>query len=243
MPDLATLQALMGEAVREGTASEHLLDAIVDHGLTAEERLQVHMNTYRETLVSALNSVFPLSEVFVGRVFLREALRQFVLLEPPKEPMLFRYGRAFPVFLRDYEATQTIPYIADLAKLEWLTHELQNADENTPLKVNECENLEALQVSPCVRFLSSDFPIFDLWRVGTGQLQPEDVDINAGGQVLLIILNEGQIFYQLVEPQAAAVLERISNGASVPENEAAMLSSLLAQGVLFAPEKTYLEEQ
>lgn len=235
MADLAQLQDMMGQAVREGQASELLLDAIVDQGLMAEERLQVHVNTYRESLVSALNGVFPLSEAFVGKVFIREALRQFVLMNPPKEPMLFRYGEDFPEFFKTYKAAEAVPYISDLARLEWLTHELMHAREDAWAEAEECDDVGGLALGFGTKFLRSNFPVFDLWRVATGQLQPEKVDIDSGGQAMLIHLNEGQVFYHLMGPEVAASLGRALGEKIVSKDDLSVLSDLIEQGLFFAP--------
>lgn len=222
MLDLAALQNEFAQGVLGEAPGTALQEEVIGDGLEPEARLQIYRNTYRESLSDALLSIYPVTEAFVGKLFLKEALRRFVIQEPPLEPALFNYGSGFSRFLVTYPASEPVPYIADIAALEWQTHNLMGSAEVT-VNGEEDAIVAVLQagrrpINPNARLLKSSYPVYDLWRAGTGQIQPEDLDVAAGGQAVLILLYEGEIFYQVLPTELVSFLESgESNGRPEPE--------------------------
>src|SRR5258707_3514558 len=48
--------------------------------------------------------------------------RSHIRATPPNSPLLFEYGREFPVFIERYEYARSMPWLADIARIEraWL---------------------------------------------------------------------------------------------------------------------------
>jgi hypothetical protein len=42
-----------------------------------------------------------------------------VRIEPPLSPILLKYGGRFPTFIETFRPTSSLPYLADVARLEW----------------------------------------------------------------------------------------------------------------------------
>ena len=53
---------------------------------------------------------------FVGKG--RAMAREFVRAHPPSSPLLFLYGQEFPAFMETFEPARSIPYLADVARIE-----------------------------------------------------------------------------------------------------------------------------
>lgn len=202
MPSLAILQNEMRQNMLDRGFSSLLEGEIVSDDISAADRFQIYQNNFRGSLVEALLGVFPIVSAFVGEVFTRTAIKHFVEMSPPNEACLSSYGSAFSDFLKDYEHASDVPYIADLARVEWAVFDAQHQKEVTPtVKENQ------RQLNPNVQLLSSDYPLLNLWMVGTGQLMPEAVHLEQGGQTLCVILHEGQIeLVALTEEENKAIL-------------------------------------
>jgi len=210
MHNLAQLQRDFRVSIQSRVMVSDLEKEIVsDDGFPASARMQVYQNNYELTLVDALAGVFPIVSAFVGQVFTRAALKHFIKENPPVNACLSDYGYGFPLFLKAYEHAAHVGYLADLAQLEWTIHALQNAKEV------EQPPGEASVINKNAHFISSEFPLLNLWMVGSGQLQPEAVHVDQGGQTLCILLSGGEVKLLAVTPAENLVLQQCRKGLEI----------------------------
>ncbi|MEX0297592.1 MAG: putative DNA-binding domain-containing protein, partial [Kordiimonas sp.] len=189
MGKLASFQADFRRAIHAGNMPKNLQEKIVEDALSAEARMHVYQNNYHMTLVSLLQGIFPLTSAFVGEEFLKGAAKLFLSDNPPHDPRLERFGEQFPGFLNEYPHASDVIYVADIAKLEWAVHELQHVRALEEGNEAVATHIEGVTLNPNVRLIQSDYPLIQLWMVGMGQLVPEAVHIDAGGQTVAVTLD------------------------------------------------------
>jgi hypothetical protein len=92
------------------------------NGKGAVRRYNVYRNNVTVSLIDALAAVFPATQRITGVAFFRAMARFHVRATPPRSPLLFEYGQAFPDFIECYEYARPMPYLADTARIEraWL---------------------------------------------------------------------------------------------------------------------------
>jgi hypothetical protein len=92
------------------------------NGKAADKRFNVYRNNVTVSLIDALAAVYPATMRIVGETFFRAMARFHVRATPPTSPLLFEYGRDFPDFIERYEYAQSMPWLADVARVEraWL---------------------------------------------------------------------------------------------------------------------------
>ena len=194
---LSEIQRSMRAVILGAEKPDGMLTALVaPNGLQPEQRLQIHRNNYRESLSNALLGVFPTITAFVGRPFVKGAALRFIDDNPPREARLGAYGGDFAAFLEAFQPARSVPYIADLARLEWAIHILQNIDETTTLDGAAAHTALAegrLALAPHVCLVESRYPIISLWMAGTGQMRAEAVHLDMGGQTALAIKQQGAV--------------------------------------------------
>src|SRR5215831_13967373 len=119
MPTLRELQIAMRQSLvhRESAALSAML---ARHA--PPERLDIYRNTFLLTLTKALGFGFPAVQKLVGEAFFEGSTRIFVAEHPPRVAWLDQYGDAFPEFLRTFGPATTVPYLHDVATLEWSVH-------------------------------------------------------------------------------------------------------------------------
>src|SRR5918994_1679990 len=61
---------------------------------------------------------FPATMRITGVDFFRAMARFHVRAKPPTSPLLFEYGRDFPDFIERYEYARSMPWLADVARLQ-----------------------------------------------------------------------------------------------------------------------------
>lgn len=227
-------QANLKAAVLGGTPDNKLVDLLAEtEGVPAEDRLQIHHNNYRETLSESLAGVFPALEAFVGTVFVKGALSEFCLANPPTGAALSGYGADFASFIEEHRASEQLPYIADIVRLEWALHELQLIREE-PLDISGKQDLA---ISPNVRIIASNYPLMSLWSVASGQIPPEAVHLEQGGQTVAVVLKGGEISLVALDALEANLISTAGDTKSnvisgEDEENAAIIQALVKKNIL-----------
>lgn len=177
-PSLAELQQTMRRSLLEGTeeranegANEDAASYVLADGLDPQARLNIYRNTAEGVLVNALRLAFPAVQRLVGADFFEGAVRLFVCAAPPQSAWLDEYGAALPDFLAQMPQLSSVPYVVDVARLEWQVNGVLHAPDVAPLdpaclaRLDE-DALGSLRLSPHpgTRLLRCDSPADAIWR-------------------------------------------------------------------------------
>ena len=102
-------------------------------GRTTDKRYNVYRNNVTVTLIDALAAVYPAVQRVTGVDFFRAMARSHIRATPPTSPLLFEYGRDFPVFIEQYEYANSMPWLADTARIERAWLDAYHAADAEPL--------------------------------------------------------------------------------------------------------------
>ena len=83
------------------------------------QRFRVYRNNVAVSLVDALADNYPVVQALVGEAFFRAMARRFVAAHPPAGPVLALYGSDFAAYIAAFPPAGDVPYLADVARLEW----------------------------------------------------------------------------------------------------------------------------
>ena len=172
MPTLLEVQQAMHGSLMTGddaTMTAFLADP------AAADRINIYRNTFLVVLTKALQLCYPVVLRLVGPEFFEGAARQFITRHPPREAYLDRYGADFPAFLRQFPPAASLPYLADVAALEWAVNAALHSVDVRPLDLQELAALPPdeqgrlrLAGHPSIRLLRLDYPVNSLeapaWR-------------------------------------------------------------------------------
>jgi hypothetical protein len=136
----------------------------------AERRFAVYRNTVAAGLIEALQGRFPVVERLVGEDFFRAMARAYVALEPPSSPLLLRYGEGFADFIARFTPAAPLPYLADVARLEYARGFAYHAADRDQLPPAAFAVLDkgrladfTVTLHPSVVIVASAFPILSIW--------------------------------------------------------------------------------
>jgi hypothetical protein len=192
MPALLELQQtlraqILGAAVLpDGAAPADGVDAL---------RLAIYRNTCLSTLVNALRLAYPAVQRLVGAEFFEGGAREFIRREPPAGACLNDYGAGFAAFLRSFGPASTLPYLADVARLEWAVNCALHADDAPRLELARLSALDQTALArvsfvahPAVSLLQLAFPADAIWRAVLEQDEAAmaSIDLAAGAVHLLV---------------------------------------------------------
>jgi hypothetical protein len=193
------------------------------NGSDPARRFGIHRNNVIVSRVEALADSFPVVQSLVGADFFQAMAGEFVLLSPPRSPVLAEYGADFAEFVAAFPPVAALPYLADLARLEWMRVEALHAADAAPLPPAELATLLAraerlpgtlFVLHPALRTLRSIHPVVSLWAAHqtddpAAALQRIDL---ACGEAAVLVRPALAVDVIPVEPGAAAFIARLQAG-------------------------------
>ena len=193
------------------------------HGETAA-RIGVYRNTVQASLIDVLATAFPATQRIVGETFFSTLAARFIVTAPPRVPQLSLYGDGFTNFLAGQDVAQQLPYLPDVARLEWARGESYfaadapslNAARLAALSPDDMDHI-ALALHPATRLISSNYPIYRIWEVN----QPSVTDVPAVdmsvGQWVMVSRRDHHIVTRALEKYDAAFISAIAAGRTLSE--------------------------
>jgi hypothetical protein len=185
-------------------------------------RFNVYRNNIFAGLIDALKAAFPAVCRIVGDEFFAAMARIHVALEPPVSPVMLEYGATFAAFIEAFEPAKSVPYLADVARLERAWVEAYHAEESAPIALDQLGAIQAsclpelrLTLHPSLRVVRSPFPVVDLWRMNLDGGSPAAIDIFRGGEQALVIRPDAEVEVRTVTAGAATFIQCLAGGASV----------------------------
>jgi len=190
--------------------------------LTEQAAFAVYRNTVLCGCVEALRANFPSVETLVGTGWMHDATRAYAQQTPPDDARLIRYGAGFPAFVQALQASQDVPYLADVARLDWYWCEVFSAHQEPYLTLTDlagmtATDLERGHLAPrsCVRWQWFDaHPAYSLWRVSREGL-PWSADHPWVAEGALLSGDSDGVSHQPLQIGACAFLDACAAGQSL----------------------------
>ncbi len=191
------------------------------HGLSGERRLQVYRHNYESALLAALRAVYPVTERLVGEEFFAAAAAHYVAANPSHSGNIQDYGGALPLFLNDYAPAAPVPYLGDVAALEWRRLQAAVAAPHQPMDLKALaevpeEMLPELRFhhQPAARAYDSRFPVLSIWEFCQDPHPEGELDLEQGGECVLFSRPALDVHMRRVSPGEYAFLRALCRGES-----------------------------
>lgn len=144
------------------------------------DRRMIYRNNYFFALCEALSATYPVIEQLVGEPFFRAMSQEFILKNPPGNPVLAEYGAEFSTFLKAFPPVAELAYLSDVAQLEWERQRANIAADGKLLDLALLlqESPEALTEAqfkflPSVSLLTVRWPVLEIWHANQEGEIPE----------------------------------------------------------------------
>lgn len=234
MPSLRDIQDRFTQAIFD-TEAARIDDVVLGGALAPADRLDIYRNNVLVNYRNALRDTYPALVRLVGDEFFNAATRRYARTHPSQSGDLHDYGETFADFLERFEPARALPYLPDMARLEWAMHRVFHAADALAVSPADFSGLaEArmpalrLLLHPATRLLSSIYPVLRIWQVcQPGQERSEtSVDVDEGGQCLLVIRRDYAVHLELLSSGEYALLVSLQAGNTLG---AAVEAALRAQ--------------
>jgi len=197
MLSLHDLQAGFAAALLDPGAARSAPGIRAD-GISPAVRLGFYRTNVLENYRKALAATYPAIERLVGRGCFLHLAREYARRHAASSSDVGMHGARFADFLEHHPLGRDLPYLADVARLEWAIEESFCEADRDPLPLERLANVPQMHVTalrfllaPSSRLLRSDYPVHRIWEIsqpgGSGE---EQIDLGSGG-VQLLIRREG----------------------------------------------------
>ena len=136
----------------------------------AQKRFGVYRNNVMVSLTESLRSAFPTVDMLVGEDYFRAMARVYISGNPPKSAMLATYGEDFGTFLDTFEPLAELPFLGDVARLEFAWLRAYNSADKRPLDPEQLQSIDPEQLGgltftlhPACQLLSAGHAAYSIW--------------------------------------------------------------------------------
>lgn len=204
---------------------ERALPLIAGDDAEARKRLAIYRANIAANATGALAAIYTVVRTLVGAEFFAGLAQAYCAAHPSASGDLNELGAHLADFLPAFAPAHSLPYLPDVARLEWLAHQAHYAADHAPLDVTALTGFTeddyarlALTLHPAVGVLSSAYPLFRIWEVHQDDYRGElAVDLGGGGEHVVVY-----------RPQFRAAVAKLSTGETV-------FLAAVARGALLGP--------
>jgi len=172
MPELLDIQRDIAGSLRDADASSRAVRWLAGDRALVEHRLAIYRANLAASARKALCAAYPVVGKVVGDEFFEGLARAYERARPSTSGDLFEYGADFAPFLAEFTRTQSMPYLPDLARLEWLVHRAYGAGDTKAWDRRALMSMAPEQQS-AIRFdwaagaavIDSLFPVARIWTI------------------------------------------------------------------------------
>jgi hypothetical protein len=233
-----------------------ILGSIVGDTIPAAARLRIHRHQLYESLATALAGTFPTVQQLVGDAFFRAMARAFIAQALPVQPVLSEYGEGFPAFVDIYEPARGLPYLADVARLDWALNLAFNSPMGRRLTAADLSSIPGEQLSsmkvglaPGTCVIRSTYPLDRIWSASQPDASTATVDLGGGDAWLLVFRRPDDAGFIALTEAEALFIAALAAGASLEDAALAAFAAnarfdlsvtfrrLLDLGVFVAPQQ------
>lgn len=217
-------------AERQGDFAAALLDpalsipeGLVDpDGEPSQKRFAVYRNNVMVSLIEALRDGYPAVHRLVGDDFFSAMAHAYIVIEPPRCPILIEYGAGFATFIETFEPTASLPYLADVARIERAWAEAYHSAEASPIDPDVFTGMASdqlpavrLMLHPSLRLVRSSFPALTIWRMNVEGGIPAPLDLAAGGEDVLIVRPRADVEVRSIPGGSLEFIQALNDGQPV----------------------------
>jgi len=224
MPSLAELQQRFADAL---CAPE---GAMPEFGIAGDAPAAERMDIYRRAIFAnyrkALAATYPATQRILGESAFAEIVDAYVRAQPSLSGDLNDYGETFGAFLGQHPAAAALPYLPDVARLEWAIDEVNRAADDAidPERVLEAlatvapERLPglSLRLAARCRLIASAHPILRIWQANASDFGEESrAATDGGGDALAVRRDPDGIVVERLPAGDFAWLAALADGATL----------------------------
>ncbi len=219
---LDRLQAAFAAALIEPDAVGEVAAALVGADARVRERFALYRGNVSAVWEKALAHAFPVTHALVGEEFFRLLARAYAQAHPSASGDLNEFGIHFANFVAQFEAVRPLPYLAEVAALEWAVHRAHYAADADAVEPDHIARLAPEELlaarfvlHPALAWFDSRYPIVGIWNAHQprgGAPLPQSLD---RAECALVVRLHWRVAVQASSAAEIAALTQLREGAAL----------------------------
>lgn len=192
----------------------------LDERVGSRARLSIYSNNTLFGLTDVLANAYPVLKKIVGDEFFKTIARHYLRAHPQSAGNRHTFGGALSTFLENFKPVAALPYLSDIAALEWAHFQAGIADDAVATGFDDLaaalssDPAFALALHPSVHVVPQMFNALDIWR----EHQKEDVGIiqlsSEPHTIMIWRTQDDTVLIRKVTSAFAALLRSCQNGVA-----------------------------
>ena len=184
---------------------------------------EIYLGNVHGNWIKALASSYPIVRKIVGESFFDGLARDYARANPSGSGDLNLFGERFPGFVAGHAEVRDLPYLADVARMEWTAHQLHFAGDSAPfdpacltgVAPDQYSRL-ALRLAANGRLMVSRWPLGRIWEVHQDRYSgDQSVDFESTFERILIYRPHWRVEVESVAPGDYRLLAEAGRGAAL----------------------------
>ncbi len=197
-----------------------------------EERLEVYRGGYLARTEEALKEVYEAVRHVMGEKAFHQLAERYARFHASRDYNLSHKGEKLPEFLKTTSWIKNLPFLSDLARLEWFVAAAFHAAERPPLDQRTLSAMAPQEweqmrfaFQPSVQFVESAWPILDIWQARDTPVREIKINVVNRPQSVLIARRRGEeVFVELLTAPQMKLMRALADGRPLAEAVAEIAS-------------------
>ena len=195
------------------------------NGSNPSRRLDIHRNNVLASLSAALADSFPVVQALVGDAFFQAMAAVYLRQHPPRVRVLAQHGADFAAFIAGFPPARSVPYLADVARLEqarvraWHAADapaLAPSTAQAALAIGDRAGELQLICHPGVSVLDSAYAVVSIWAAHQSPDEPAGVDPDQP-ESALVLREDEQVLVMRLSPGDSRFIAALLHGTALAE--------------------------
>jgi hypothetical protein len=214
--------------------------------LSIEESISIYQKSCRLALLNTMRDTFEVCVKITGDDFFNAMAELYIKETPSRNANIDCYGESFVRFVAEFQPAMQLPYLSDVAQLEWFWHKALHSENSQKFNPTALADLPEkdhakiiFQLPLSAQMIESPYPIDEIWHFNQeGYVGEQSINLNKGGVKLLVWRQEMNMRIDSLQKDEWDFLSAIEQGVPMgeldevlSEEQAAHMSEMLADFV------------
>jgi hypothetical protein len=202
--------------------------AVGPQGATTLDAIEAYRHNTLERLRRVLGQAYPVLKCLIGEPLFHQLATLYVQANPSRSQALHKYGAGFEETVRQVQKNQeslsAVPYLADVAVLEWHMHTIYYAKDRQGFNFDMFGQLQeddyqrvVLQIAPDIGLVQVGWPVADIWYMHQPGQQLSALDMQPRPHSLLVERPGNRPKITEIGEQTRRALQLIGEGYTLAE--------------------------
>lgn len=231
MVKLADYQRMLMQSLLDPEASSDGLQAIIADPDNIPKRLAIYQNSILGGRFSVLQQIFVCVQKLVGVDYFQQMAEQFLQASPSSHVAIAAMGEEFVRYVVEHDVVQHVPYIADMAALDWRWYQVFHGHSNVAIEAKIIPAAAKWRLALGAKLLASTFPLHLLWEMCQPEYQGEFHLPDDAGEYYFILVQREQAIR--IEPVSIAEWQVLYNlSSNIVNAQEAVINPLYHRGCI-----------